>query len=767
MSAPTEQQSRAFQRRLARHAGLEFVVLEPDHGEDRYVMVNPTAAKLLSDEVCRHFGLIPVSYLGGVVTVATHAPSDHLAREVAATLIGRQVEFVVAPEDQIVRAIARAHAMPDFPFPTPEPPPSAPAPDGTTAVPAFGVRTPFRLGDGLVARRLCTEEQVQEALAEQARTGSRIGTILTAKGIVSEEAVAEVLAEQHELAMVDLTDFVPRPEIVDLLPEPLCRRLRCVPVGADEEHLYVAVSDILDDETVRALHEHTSLELRGLITTKTSIDLLLQRLYGAAYVTTAQTELLKRYPEDSANRVVTSSQRTALSIGVILIIALLILWPVPTLIGAIAVSSVFYTAASLYKFKLVYASLGHEYEIAVSDEEVAALDERELPIYTLLVPLYREADVVPRLVESIGNLDYPASKLDIRLLCEEDDDDTVEVILALNLPPQFRLVVVPDAPPKTKPKACNYGLIQAEGTYVVIYDAEDRPDRDQLKRVVLAYQKADPRVTCIQTKLNYFNQRQNLLTRWFSAEYSMWFDLLLPGLDAENVPIPLGGTSNHFVRDRLMQLAAWDPYNVTEDADLGIRLHKAGFKTAIIDSTTLEEANSRVDNWLRQRSRWIKGYIQTYLVHMRNPLKLIRSIGIKGFISFQLLIGATFLFLLNPIFWALTTLFVLTEAGFIQDLFPSIVFYLAAFQLFIGNFVFVFINVAAAVERGYHDLAKYALLSPLYWGLMSIAAWKGFLQLFTKPFYWEKTEHGLDPDSQARAGGRSRRRASEPTESAG
>jgi cellulose synthase/poly-beta-1,6-N-acetylglucosamine synthase-like glycosyltransferase len=428
----------------------------------------------------------------------------------------------------------------------------------------------------------------------------------------------------------------------------------------------------------------------------------------------------------------------------LLVIVALALAPVATIIVMIALASVFYTATSLYKFLLTYNALGHAYEIEVTPEEIAALDERELPPYTILVPLYREANVLPRLVRGMEGLDYPKTKLDIRLLCEEDDDETVDGIRAMNLPPHYKLVVVPDAQPKTKPKACNYGLLQADGRYVVIFDAEDRPDPDQLKKIVIAFSKADPRVTCIQAKLNYFNSDQNLLTRWFTTEYSMWFDLLLPGLDAQDVPIPLGGTSNHFITDRLIDLAAWDPFNVTEDADLGVRLHKAGFKTAMIDSTTLEEANSDLSNWVRQRSRWIKGYIQTWLVHMRHPWRLLDQVGLKSWISFQLVVGGTFIFLLNPIFWALTTAFFFTEAGFIQQLFPSFVFYASAFQLFIGNFVFMYLNVAGSVQRGYFDLAKYALLSPLYWGLMSIAAWKGFLQLFYRPFYWEKTVHGLD-----------------------
>jgi cellulose synthase/poly-beta-1,6-N-acetylglucosamine synthase-like glycosyltransferase len=312
------------------------------------------------------------------------------------------------------------------------------------------------------------------------------------------------------------------------------------------------------------------------------------------------------------------------------------------------------------------------------------------------------------------------------------------------LPAHFKLVVVPDAQPKTKPKACNYALLQAEGTYVVIYDAEDLPAPDQLKKIVVAFSKAEARIACIQCKLNYYNRDQNLLTRWFTSEYSNWFDLLMPGLDAADAPIPLGGTSNHFVTDKLVELGAWDPFNVTEDADLGIRLHKEGYKTAIVDSTTLEEANSELYNWVRQRSRWVKGYVQTWLVHMRHPIRLWRQVGGKSWWSFQFMIAGTFFsFLINPLYWTLTTLWALTSAGVIREVFPGWVYFPAAIGLLLGNFVFTYVNVAGAMRRGYFDLVRSALLSPLYWAMMSAGAWKGVIQLVYRPFYWEKTVHGL------------------------
>jgi cellulose synthase/poly-beta-1,6-N-acetylglucosamine synthase-like glycosyltransferase len=698
---------RAFLRRLAGHAGLSFVAFEPSDDGDL-----PLA------------GVIAYADVGGVVSVAVSDARDLEARRAVVEELGPDVNFALVSPDDLARATDRAYA--------PE------------ALVDLDVEHPSRLGERLVVLGMAEPGDIVAALDEQERTGSRVGEILLHRQRIDEDDLVEALSLQFGLPIVGLTDVVPEPAALAEIPEPVARLRRCVPLAIRGGVLELAVTDGLDANELADLREHTELELAPMLATKASVDELLVRVYGRGYVEAATTELLNRFPDESAAQVVTRAQRIVLIVASVLALAALVAFPIPTLVVLFALASVFYLAVSCYRMWLTYRALGHEYELHITDEELAALDERTLPVYTILVPLYQEAAVVPRLAAGIDGLDYPKTKLDVRLLCETDDLETIDAIRALRLPAHFRLVIVPESQPKTKPKACNYGLLQAEGRYVVIYDAEDRPDPDQLKRVAIAFAKADSAVTCVQAKLNYFNQRQNLLTRWFSVEYSLWFDLMLPGLDKEGVPIPLGGTSNHFLLDRLVELGAWDPFNVTEDADLGVRLHKAGYKTAIIDSTTLEEANSRVDNWIRQRSRWIKGYIQTWLVHMRHPVRLLRAMGLKSWLSFQMTIGGTFIFLLNPIFWLLTTVFFLTRAGIIEQLFPSVVYYAAATLLFVGNFVFVYLNVAGVLQRRAWHLATYALLSPLYWGLMSIAAWKGFVQLFTKPFYWEKTVHGLD-----------------------
>lgn len=697
--------------------------------------------RLIPEQICRDFTMLPIGMRGDDVEVVI-AHENELARSVAERSVGKKVVFKTATEAQVREVIDSVFVKK---YSTEK------IAEIEAIVEAQHEEThtgPVRIGDLLLTKGLISETQLEAALREQARTGSRLGDILVHSSIITEKALLSVLADQYQIPATDLTDFDPDPEIARLLDEPLAKYYHAMPIARDEHSVYVAVVDRLEEAQFAELRSAMNLDERitiiELLVTSNSLSELMQRVYSVEYSHTARMKLLEVAPENSANVVITGGQKAFFIGFIILAIVCGIFFFKATLIVLISLCSIFYLASSIYKVHLTFNALGHQYETDVTDEEIAALDEADLPVYTILIPLYREAAVVPALVDGIGNLDYPKTKLDVKLLCEEDDDETIPAILALNLPPHFKLVVVPDSLPKTKPKACNYGLLQAEGKYVVIYDAEDRPDPDQLKKAIIAFDKSEDNVTCIQAKLNYFNQDQNMLTRWFSAEYSMWFDLMLPGLDKDGVPIPLGGTSNHFVTERLIELGCWDPFNVTEDADLGIRLHKAGYTTSIIDSTTLEEANSDVHNWIRQRSRWIKGYIQTWLVHMRRPGELLNTIGLKSFISFNLVVGGVFIFLLNPIFWTLTTVFFFTHWDFIRDLFPSFIFYVSAAMLFIGNFIFIYFNVAGSLQRGYFHLTKYALLSPIYWGLMSWAAWKGFIQLFTNPFYWEKTIHGLD-----------------------
>jgi cellulose synthase/poly-beta-1,6-N-acetylglucosamine synthase-like glycosyltransferase len=378
----------------------------------------------------------------------------------------------------------------------------------------------------------------------------------------------------------------------------------------------------------------------------------------------------------------------------------------------------------------------------------------DMPMYTVLMPAYDEPEVIGKLVLAAEKLDYPAEKLEILLLIEEDDANTIEALLAAELPPQARVLMVPAAEPRTKPKACNYGMQFARGEYITIYDAEDQPEPFQLRKAVALFESEGPDVACLQARLDYFNPTQNLITRWFTIEYTTWFAVVLGGLSALRLPIPLGGTSNHMRASVLRRVGGWDAFNVTEDAELGIRLARAGMRTIVLDSVTYEEANSDLVNWVRQRSRWYKGYMQSWLVHFRKPRQAIRDLGPRGAIGVTLMIGSTpVLAALNIFTWACTVIFVVGVPHAVLSIFPPMTVYMGTVCALIGNATVVYVSTAsmAVVEDGKYVWS--CLLYPLYWILMAVAAVKAAWQLIFRPSYWEKTAHGLNtPEPEAVAG---------------
>lgn len=455
--------------------------------------------------------------------------------------------------------------------------------------------------------------------------------------------------------------------------------------------------------------------------------------------------------------------------------------------------SFWYLNSAFFKVGAAMLSLSGVGETRPDSAGIAAMKDEDLPVYTILLPLYKEANIAGKIIKNMERLDYPSDKLDIKLLLEADDDATRQAVLNCALPAHYELIIIPDFQPKTKPRACNFGLKQARGEFCVIYDAEDRPEPDQLKKAVAVFSNAGERLACVQAKLNYYNSNQNLLTRLFTIEYSTTFDLMLPGMSAFKLPLPLGGTSNHFRTGVLRQTGGWDPFNVTEDCDLGIRIYKYGYKTTVVDSTTWEEANSKWWNWIRQRSRWVKGFIQTHFTHMRHPLRTLKGLGLWGMFGFYLSVGASsFMMLINVFYWIVAAAYILLLAhgarhglslgemvagphehlsytgfelgsfyfkawplfyyGAAESVFwsrLSIAFFGVSMALLAVNFMLVGIHALACVRRKRYDLLPYTLLMPFYWVMISIGAWKGFLQFFTKPFYWEKTIHGLDETGMA------------------
>jgi cellulose synthase/poly-beta-1,6-N-acetylglucosamine synthase-like glycosyltransferase len=508
--------------------------------------------------------------------------------------------------------------------------------------------------------------------------------------------------------------------------------------------LLVAAADPFDERLINSLQVKFRMPVRVIAASDLDITWMAHKIRGEFYVKEAVFSLMRKDAASSGLITFTDPQLIFVFSFLALTLVLLVLFFSPTVIMINLLASAFFLFSILFKLFLALKGAMTELHEAVTKEDIRKLDEDSLPVYTILLPVYKEDKLIRKLIWNLRSLDYPRSKLDVKLLIEEDDDKTMNAIRNLDFPANFETIVVPFQMPKTKPKACNYGLFFSRGELLTIYDAEDVPDSDQLKKVVILFRKLPAEFVVIQGALNYFNKNENLLTRMFTLEYSYWFDYMLPGLQTLDVPIPLGGTSNHFKLGKLMELGAWDPFNVTEDADLGVRVYDKQYKVGVVNSTTLEEANNEPFNWIRQRSRWIKGYMQTYLVHMRNPLSLIRRIGWQGFLGFNFFIGGTaFTFLVYPVLLILYIFYLVFNFNFVRQLFPDWVLYVSIFNFIAGNVLMVYVNMLAVFKRRYYELILFAVLNPVYWLLHSIAAYKGLWQLIYKPFYWEKTNHGL------------------------
>jgi len=604
----------------------------------------------------------------------------------------------------------------------------------------------------IVLQFLETDAISQENLVEALRIHNEHRTpmrdILGAMGYVSPKLYAAHLAEVSQNGYIsDLvgSDFFDSdPEFVrQFEPADLVRFLFC-PLRNVEGLVTVLAVDPDEPAITRIVQKVVpEAEIMPLVGTEVNVTRLVNEYFQESLLHCAVNQLREERPSESASTVFTRPQ---IVVGAGLVVAFLLGLIInfkATLSALVVVVSVVYVVAIFYKLVLSLFS-NYKRDRRATRAQVEALDDAELPIYSILVPVYKEPEVVPRLLKALSRIDYPREKLDVLLLMEEDDHETIAKAKEAAPPSFFRFILVPESLPRTKPKACNYGLRFCRGKYVTIYDAEDIPEPDQLKKAVAAFKSGDESLVCVQAALNYFNADENYLTRMFTLEYTYWFDSLLPGLDRLKLPIPLGGTSNHFRLDLLMKLGAWDPFNVTEDADLGIRAAMNGYTVGVIHSTTYEEANNAYRNWLRQRSRWIKGYMQTWLVHNRNPLRLLRGVGLRDWLSYNFFIGGTFaIFLINPLMWFFFIIWMVFQPAWMNSIFQGWVWDIAFFSLTVGNGAAIVLNMIGILRRRNYALLPYALTNPLYWSLHSIASYIGLCQLITNPFYWEKTTHGL------------------------
>jgi cellulose synthase/poly-beta-1,6-N-acetylglucosamine synthase-like glycosyltransferase len=594
------------------------------------------------------------------------------------------------------------------------------------------------LGSILMRKGLIREHELDAALAIQKKEGGRIGTILIGQGFIGPQPLAQALSEHHGIPFVDLQKT---PVQHDLLrAEHVMHYLehQAVPYKRMGEQVQIATTDITFDvvEWARKTYgQHFSF----IITSPRDIAWCIESHFGTTIDTNSREYLHKYFPNLSTLATLENYEHGPVLLGLALFVSALLFFPVSVISIVFIAVNLLYFATIVFKVILFEKGAREEHT-----PPPLTITDPELPTYTILIPMYQESATLPHLIPFIRALYYPKSKLDVKLIIESDDHETLEAAKKLEPEGFFHIIRVPYSLPRTKPKACNYALRFARGEYVTIYDAEDRPDPKQLRRVVETFKNLPSDVVCLQARLNYYNRDDNMLTQFFAIEYAAWFDYILKGLESLDIPIPLGGTSNHIALRRLRDLGEWDPYNVTEDADLGVRIARSGLRTAMVHSLTLEEAPNRIGNWMRQRSRWIKGYMQTWLVHMRAPKALLNTFGWRGLVGFHLFIGGPcFVFLSAPFLWVISLGWMegWWQASYIAV--PAWAIAVSLFNLIFGFFSNAWFAFQVVKARQWPHMSLSILCFPLYWLLHSVASFKALWQLIFKPYFWEKTHHGL------------------------
>ncbi len=584
-----------------------------------------------------------------------------------------------------------------------------------------------------------TAPQIDFALKLQEERNVPIGQILIQEGLITPVELDRAIAEQLGLEYVEQLDkdvqivVNSRQEAEDSIARLVLRLSSTEWIAAD-------LTEKKKKELERDLPPGGTLKMTSRFVVLYHLHVGLRDYLSEESV----NALTKTYPAYSASQVMIGRQRIFLA-GLLLVCAVwFFLQPWNFLLCLNILVTIFLVVSFGFKFLLIWKGSHYDVDNKIGRKEIDALSRRDLPLYSILVPMYKEPEVLPIIAKSLADLDYPKEKLDIKIVLEEDDLETQASARALNLGPNFEIIIVPKSLPKTKPKACNYALHFARGEFLTIYDAEDKPEPDQLLKAVAEFKRAPKNTAVIQARLNFFNASENWLTRMFTLEYSLWFDFYIPALERLDVPIPLGGTSNHFRKDILKLVGGWDPFNVTEDADLGIRFTQFGYRVGVVNSTTFEEANTQFGNWIRQRSRWLKGYMQTYLVHMRTPFKLWKKLGLKGFFSFQFFIGGTILTAFTtPVLYSVFAWWLIIRTELFDPMFIEPLLYLSLLNLLLGNAFFIYVLMVGVFKRKAFDLIPWAMTAPVYWLMLSLAAVKGLIQLITNPFYWEKTQHGI------------------------
>jgi cellulose synthase/poly-beta-1,6-N-acetylglucosamine synthase-like glycosyltransferase len=610
----------------------------------------------------------------------------------------------------------------------------------------FQERLPYQirqrsLGQYLMDLDILSASQLLRARSQLRGSSADLGDVLVAENILSNTGFAEISAEWMGTRCVQLDDLVTDPKLLSAAQARTYLRHLILPLYEDQGVTYVATARPDQFQTSLQAIQHDFGVVVPLVTTREALQARIAQLFRAELT----QEASERVPDIESCRIWGHDTRWRMRLMVLLTTAALIflvwkpLWVFSVLIAW--ASFTLLVACSMRLVSLVaFVSRGGAHAPRILGP--ANGPPRDRPVISVLVPLFREREIAHALLKRLERLDYPKHLLDVVLVLEENDSVTREAVAMADLPHWMRVVVVPEGQPKTKPRAMNYALDFCRGDIVGIFDAEDAPAPDQLEKVAQRFAEGPDDLVCLQGVLDYYNARQNWLARCFTIEYATWFRVMMPGMERLGFAIPLGGTTLYFKREALEKLGGWDAHNVTEDADLGFRLARHGYRTEMLPTTTREEANCHTIPWVKQRSRWLKGYMVTYLVHMRQPRVLLRQLGLRKFVGFQMhFVTALSQFLLAPLLWSMWMIVLglphplplLVSQDWISTM--AVLFFGAELCTMMAGFV-------AVSGPAHRHLLPWVPTMHFYFPLGVLAAYKALYELIFAPFYWDKTQHG-------------------------
>ncbi len=612
-----------------------------------------------------------------------------------------------------------------------------------TARPAAAASTPAKpIGRHLVDAGLLGSDQLLHGLEQQLRLNAPLGEILVAEGLASPSQILDVVARQHGLHVIDLEIEPPDPDLAALMPAEFWLKHRVIPWIRLGRALVLATArpDLIDE-----LHQHLAIPGAQVLCVVASDRQIMQALAHRFQGHLAQQA--ERRVVDALScrtwRNPSATSRIWIALGMFVLIFPAILAPLALVAVLSGIAAFGLCLIALLKVTALAAQISSRLHQPADPIPPPADTARRLPKVSVMVPLFHETEIAGALVRRLSRLSYPKALLEVILVLEASDRVTRDTLAQTELPTWMRVIEVPEGSGiTTKPRALNYALDFCRGDIIGVWDAEDAPATDQIEQVVARFAQLPDDVACLQGILDFYNPRSNWIARCFTIQYASSWRIILPGIARLGLVIPLGGTTLFFRRDALEELGGWDAHNVTEDADLGVRLARFGYRTDLIDTVTHEEANCRAWPWIRQRSRWLKGFMITYLVHMRRPVQLWRDLGWWRFLGFQAFFaGAVSQFLFAPLMWSFWAIPLGFDHPLQQVAGPGLLYAMGALFVLI-EITNLAVGWIAVSGRDHRFLALWVPLLPLYFPMGALAAGKALFELATRPCYWDKTEHG-------------------------